>query len=107
MLRLRGTSNPEITLLQTFSGLAYWATGAVALCVLGWIAITTIRRRPFRFGIAFWLAAVMGAALTASMVGPFGPLLAIAVSVPLALLAAHSAVLQWQDRKLANEQHAA
>ena len=107
MLRLRSTSNPEITLLQAFSGLAYWAAGAAALSVLGWLVITTIRRRPFSFGIAFWLAAVMGAALTASMVGPFGPLLAVAVSVPLALLAAHSAALQWQDRKLAKEQDAA
>lgn len=107
MLHLRSTSNPEITLLQPFSALAYWAAGAAALCVLGWLVIATIRKQTFRVGIAFWFAAIIGAALAASMVGPFGAALAAVVSAPLALLAAHSATLQAQDRKLGKVQSAA
>ena len=100
MLLLRSTSNPEISLLQTFSGLAYWGAGVIAVGVLGWLVVTTVRGQPFRFGIVFWLASALGAALTASMFGPFGPLLAVAISGPLVILAAHCAVLQSKDRKV-------
>ena len=107
MLRLRSTSNPEITMLQSVSALAYWAAGAFAMCVLGWLVVATIRRRAFSFSVVFWLTTVIGAALAASMVGPFGTALAVTVSAPLAVLAAHSAALQAQDRKLGRVQSAA
>ena len=98
MLHLRSTSNPEISFLQVFGGLLYWAFGAFALGVLVWLAVATVRRSVFRYGPLFWLGLAAGLYCVATMYSPFGVPLTAALSLPLLVLAAHCVFLQAKYR---------
>ena len=93
VVELRRTSHPEISLIQAWSGAIQWACGAYAIVVVAFLAYAAAFHRPFRFGVAFWLALVAGLVNASLMFMPFGPLVTAAVSVPLLLLAAHATYL--------------
>jgi hypothetical protein len=97
LLTLRQASEPQVGLLQAWSGVFQWSAGAYALVVVAFLAAKTARRRSFRFGPAFWVGLIAGAGSTVLMYGPFGPFATAAVAGPSALLAAHSAYLQVRN----------
>jgi hypothetical protein len=91
-------ASPELSAVQATSALWQWAAGAFALSILVGLAVASVRRRVFRYGLVFWVALVTGLACAWSMVGPFGAGVAFAVNAPLIFLALHASYVQSRLR---------